>query len=499
LIEGLISEGFEEAGTQLGSTVLVRNFEVDTKTRGVIEDAIEVTIGPDFPYVRPRVRSLFGSTGISWHLEKSGALCLWPADNSVADLPWKDLSALITRIEEWLRQSVDGWKGDLPILDLERYFGLGPEKFVIPDSDDIPIIDKGYFYVNRLKGNNKHFSIGDYLNGSPATRRPRKGRRASTITYGAAIDLGEVDRPFSSWIELRQLLPADFAEELISYMVKGVLEILVVRYTREGHDGVSVLMVNRSDGTTPTIVCALEPVPSSRAVRLLRAGVEVGRLAEKSVAIVGVGAIGSHVADLLIRRGVGRVTLIDSEDMRPGNAVRHLVGAAAWELSPKVEAVAAQLRSYGFVEEGMIETQDERIQSLTDAETLLETADLVVDATASGECSALLSDLGEETAPVVAVALQRDGSIYRVDRYPAEGHYPTIETLSKEGASLRLESGCVDPISPAAPDAAIEAAIWATRMVVDQLLGTGRFGPSVIGVIEEQPDPPLDQLGLVES
>jgi hypothetical protein len=100
---------------------------------------------------------------------------------------------------------------------------------------------------------------------------------------------------------------------------------------------------------------------------------------------------------------------------------------------------------------------------------------------------------------VVAVALQRDGAIYRIDRYPAEGHHPTIESLPNKGAPLRLESGCIDPVSPAAPDAPVEAAIWATRMVIDQLLGAGRFGPTLIGVVEEQADPPLDQLGLVES
>jgi hypothetical protein len=184
--------------------------------------------------------------------------------------------------------------------------------------------------------------------------------------------------------------------------------------------------------------------------------------------------------------------------MRPGNAVRHLVADRQQELAPKVDAVAAQLNSYGFVAEHAISGHQEAITSMKSATDLLGEVDLVVDATASGECSALLSDLADQTtAPVVAAVLQRDGAIYRIDRYPASDHYRSIERLRVEVKAPLLETGCADPISPATPDSVVEAAVWTVRVVVDQLLGTGTFGATVIGVTEIQLDPPFDNLGIV--
>ena len=125
----------------------------------------------------------------------------------------------------------------------------------------------------------------------------------------------------------------------------------------------------------------------------------------------------------------------------------------------------------------------------------------MVDATASGECSALLSDLASaDTAYVVTVAIQRDGGVYRVDRYPADGHYEAVEGLAKLDAHAgRFEAGCADPVSPTTPDAVAEAAIWAVRVAVDLLLDTEQFGPTLVGVVEPQPDAPLDSVGIVVS
>lgn len=53
------------------------------------------------------------------------------------------------------------------------------------------------------------------------------------------------------------------------------------------------------------------------------------RIAEAHVAIVGVGSLGSGVADLLARAGVGRLTLIDPDHLSWDNVARHSLGGMA--------------------------------------------------------------------------------------------------------------------------------------------------------------------------
>lgn len=495
-LEGLLAAGFEESTTGSGDTTLVREFELQATDGRRIEDHIEVTVGPDFPYARPQVRSVFAATGSNWHREPSGGLCLWPYDNSVADLPWKNPEALVARIQKWLQSSADGWKGDMPILDLERYVGVTSERFMIPSSE-IELRDHGYFNVKHTKGYRSHYEMGAYVS-RPPVGNDRK-RRGHASIYGSAVDLGEMESPFASWMELSHLLPGPWAQRLANFIRMGILHVLVVKYSREGHSGSTILRVGTKN-QKPDILGALVPVPTSHAVRMMRAGSDAAALSDKTVAVVGVGAVGSHVADLLIRRGVGHVQLVDPEDLRPGNAVRHLIADGELELDSKTDAVQARLQSYGFVRDGAVTSSQGAISTVEAASNLMKEVDLVVDTTAAGECSALLSDLAEDFAtPVVAAVLQRDGGVYRIDRYPGTGHYSAIERLRPPSTTLLLETGCADPISPATPDSVVEASIWTVRVVVDRLLDAAKFGPTVIGVTDIQPDAPFDRLGIVVS
>jgi len=65
-------------------------------------------------------------------------------------------------------------------------------------------------------------------------------------------------------------------------------------------------------------------------------------LQTKSVAIVGVGALGSPIADLLAKAGVGNLLLNDPDIYTPGNRVRHQLDLADLGL-PKVQAMASRV------------------------------------------------------------------------------------------------------------------------------------------------------------
>ena len=47
---------------------------------------------------------------------------------------------------------------------------------------------------------------------------------------------------------------------------------------------------------------------------------------ESSLSIIGCGALGSETADALTKAGIGEILLVDKEDMRAHNAVRHILG-----------------------------------------------------------------------------------------------------------------------------------------------------------------------------
>ncbi|WP_123769644.1 tRNA threonylcarbamoyladenosine dehydratase [Vulcaniibacterium tengchongense] len=71
----------------------------------------------------------------------------------------------------------------------------------------------------------------------------------------------------------------------------------------------------------------------------------VARLAACRVAVVGLGGVGSWVAEALARSGVGHLTLIDADDLCVSNTNRQLPALAGQYGRAKVEAMAERCRA----------------------------------------------------------------------------------------------------------------------------------------------------------
>lgn len=67
-------------------------------------------------------------------------------------------------------------------------------------------------------------------------------------------------------------------------------------------------------------------------------------LAEKHVMVCGIGGVGSYAAEALGRAGVGRITLVDFDDICLTNINRQIHALSSTVGLPKVEAMAARLR-----------------------------------------------------------------------------------------------------------------------------------------------------------
>ncbi|NJL02992.1 MAG: ThiF family adenylyltransferase [Spirulinaceae cyanobacterium SM2_1_0] len=101
-----------------------------------------------------------------------------------------------------------------------------------------------------------------------------------------------------------------------------------------------------------------------------------------SIAIIGAGALGSTVAEILARCGVANILIVDHDDLEPGNLVRHtLIGADLG--CNKATATAARLQ--GAAPMSSISAHAAMLPSGDRLQQLLEPFDIVIDCTGEDE------------------------------------------------------------------------------------------------------------------
>ena len=71
----------------------------------------------------------------------------------------------------------------------------------------------------------------------------------------------------------------------------------------------------------------------------------IARLAASSVAIFGIGGVGSYAAEALVRAGIGRLTLIDFDEIAVSNINRQIHALDATVGRPKVQVMAERCRA----------------------------------------------------------------------------------------------------------------------------------------------------------
>jgi len=117
------------------------------------------------------------------------------------------------------------------------------------------------------------------------------------------------------------------------------------------------------------------------------------RIGASHAVVVGCGALGCASADLLVRAGVGRVTLIDRDVVDPTNLQRQSLYAEADEGEPKAEAARRRLSAVNSSIEIVAHASDLTPEN---ARRLTEGADVLVDGTDNFETRFVLNDLAVE-------------------------------------------------------------------------------------------------------
>lgn len=169
------------------------------------------------------------------------------------------------------------------------------------------------------------------------------------------------------------------------------------------------------------------------------------RLGRAAAAVVGVGALGCVIADLLCRAGVGRLILIDRDIVEPTNLQRQTLftEADAKTGQPKALAARARLAQVSSAAELSAHAADLTAENI---EELLEPATIVLDGTDNFETRYLLNDyaVDAEVPLVLGGAVATRGTVLPV--LPGLG--PCLRCLH---ASLPEQSETCDTAGVLAP------------------------------------------------
>ncbi len=169
-------------------------------------------------------------------------------------------------------------------------------------------------------------------------------------------------------------------------------------------------------------------------------------LQSKSVLVIGGGAVGSVVAELLVRAGVQRLTIIDHDCLGAGNLVRHTLGVSHIG-NPKASSLANQL------DDAMVHSVVSAIDASfpprqqNDVNRVLD-ADVVIDCTADDSVAEQMNRFAWD-GPVTFVSLSVGFGAQRLFAYVAHGNtFPSADFAGKLDPWLRSEIDVYDADLP---------------------------------------------------
>lgn len=212
-------------------------------------------------------------------------------------------------------------------------------------------------------------------------------------------------------------------------------------------------------------------------------------LRESSVAIIGVGALGSAVAELLVRAGVQRTLLIDGDALEVGNLVRHSLGLGQVGKN-KATAVAERLRLVAPMAE-VSASEAFLPQAPNEVRDLLAQVDIVIDCTAEDDVAKALA-ASWWARPKLFASASVGYKAARVfiftaagSRFPADTFFSEMspwlsrerEMWAADGETLE-GAGCWSPLFPARLDDLWLAAV-ATVKRVESVMVERCFAPEL--------------------
>lgn len=443
---------------------------------------MRVEVRDGWPYLHPKVYVQGLAAGL--HRNYHGDICLWiDGDPSLEWLRWDGIAR---RIEKWAAEAAATATADDPAFDAHLYFEGGTKGLATVDLTGVRVRDGE---LRGVRGTLREglLQIGD---------GPLRGRlysRAAITT--PPTDLAAVRRV------LRRRQQRDLSQALSSVGSPDGVSFLILAWHTGVGPNLLVLWLERTNGAVKAT--SFEGARIDREILLLRAGPDGRELSRRRVAVLGLGAVGSHLAQLLARCGVGTLAVFDQQRLRPGDVVRH-VASSQFVGKSKVAAVKAAIQLQApWTEVLDVERSHWEPSQLAG---IARNVDLVVDAVGSASFTVQLARVCDiESRRLLAVSLYHHGDVVRVrhqgappvanlaDR-AADRAFPTIPPdVDEEEAAW--EAGCGAPITQATPTAVASAAAAAARLAVEVLCGRETGDLDLVEVYRPLASPPFDVVG----
>ena len=170
------------------------------------------------------------------------------------------------------------------------------------------------------------------------------------------------------------------------------------------------------------------------------------KLSDKHVCIVGMGALGSASAEMLVRSGIGSLTIIDRDYVEWSNLQRQQLYTESDAIEALPKAIAAQKRLQAI--NGEVQITAHVLDATPDSLVpLLQDVDILLDATDNFDIRFILNDLSQKyNIPFIfAACVGSFGSTYTI----IPGKTPCLQCLLKQipvtGATCDSE-GVINPI-----------------------------------------------------
>ena len=508
-------ETFDQASLEaFTSELVVAGFEPEPDTnrrfwKGPIHPAFEdltdatrmrIRLRDGWPFVFP---VLYVDGLHTNHLTEDGFVCMW--HEGVISDEWLTAEGFLGRIDDWCDKAKHGW--DEAGLARDAYLNFTDKHVAVASYD-----------LDELRTDN-HGSWGAFH----ATARTQlhlllgPGTGQAGDLNGLWFHVGSVQVPPRNLGEIRNQLSTAQRKGLDRAIGQrkrgdvlapsGGVDLAMFRWDRGTNRHLLVLALEGVDSSVAAT--ALQDGPIDEQSLLRRAGPDAATLRDKSVVIFGLGALGGHAAVCLASSGIGRLRLVDSDQVLPGNVVRHVSGHRAVGAG-KVHAVEVAIEDHAPWT--VVETVIERPRTPTRLAELVQDLDLVVDATATPAITAALASLSTSYGvPVVSAALYRGGRIARVQRQGISGdvaiparvaddRYRQIPPGPEEEDLAEPAVGCSAPVNNAPPSSALACAGLLCEVAIDMLTERCDFPDEITDVYRALDDePPYDRLGRIKD
>ncbi|OGR89700.1 MAG: hypothetical protein A2992_06260 [Elusimicrobia bacterium RIFCSPLOWO2_01_FULL_59_12] len=497
---------------------------------------VKIELRAGFPLERPYVYPVDTKITNARHQAPQnlgGWLCLW-SEEVEGWRPGSTAAEILERTAAWYRCfKSDKWSSADRPPDLHLYYEMdSPVKSMMITGDDWTFpdgIQSGRFRIHGSRGGR---SIATRIESNLETMPHLELIASDQFTdNGIWFRLHREPFPKQTWDELLPEID-DAAKKEVGWAVqllKGVLGdkirdqgpmlILGIGYPKP--QGGEAWLFLRADFTAvgrtgngrwnkPEILRAVplksyESAPADKVSMLNRTSHTADALGDHRVLIFGVGAIGSSIAVLLAKCGVGQLDLADRDTLRPGNCVRHECGLVFVGANKAVatKGCIALHAPYCRVSEAESTWDPARLRKA------VAQANVIIDATANPNFSSLLNEVCLSTrTPIIFVASHREAAVGRIrvvrpgqgdachvcyegqnGFVETRGMYPTIPIGPEREF---IEAGCGSPTTLASAldlEAIANHAARTTIQLLEKRLNCGNHCLVVNTVLPEGSEP----------